>query len=214
MTTNAPQHGTPVQQPPIQSQASSSSSQPAEPMFSQRFGNQQSQAQTTQSLEPMVSQRYMGQQSQAPSSHSMDPMYSQRFSGNQQAQTQSSSDTLEPMYNRFGNQPYQQGAPYSDQQQPTGIQQPGYTGGFSGKPMMGQDYQNFQNQQGQYSGPRPQMSQEMGGPQMYSTPSKRFPSTYEQGMFNMNSPVCLCDLDDVCVFFCMVSKKFWNTFYI
>jgi hypothetical protein len=44
---------------------------------------------------------------------------------------------MDPMYsNRFGNPPYQQGAPYSDQQQPTGIQQPGYTGGFSGKPMV------------------------------------------------------------------------------
>jgi hypothetical protein len=103
--------------------------------------------QTSQSLEPMVSPRYMGQQSQAPSSQSMDPMYSQRFSGNQQAQTKSSSHSMDSMYsNRFGNPPYQQGAPYSDQQQPTGIQQPGYTGGFSGKPMMGQDYQNFQNQ--------------------------------------------------------------------
>jgi len=193
MTTNAPQHGAPVQQPPMQSQASStSSSQPVDPMFSQRFGNPQSQAQTSQSLEPMVSPRYMGQQSQAPSSQSMDPMYSQRFSGNQQAQTKSSSHSMDPMYsNRFGNPPYQQGAPYSDQQQTTGIQQPGYTGGFSGKPMMGQDYQNFQNQQGQYSGPRPQMSQEMGGPQMYNTPSKRFPNAYEQGMLIMNSHICL-----------------------
>lgn len=184
MTSCSSQQMPPIQQPPMSSQ--NSVSQHMEYSQSQTFSTMQSKPAMSQSMDPMMSQRYIGQQSQStPTSQNMETMYSHPRGGNQQVPpTQSSTHPMEPMYsNRYGNQHYQQGAPYSEQHPPTAPQQPGFGTGYVQKPMMGQDYQNFPNQQGAYSGPRPQMSQDMPGsvPQMYNTPNKRYPNTYDQG---------------------------------
>ncbi|XP_071134837.1 trithorax group protein osa-like isoform X6 [Mytilus edulis] len=183
MTSCSSQQMPPIQQPPMPSQ--NSVSQHMEYSQSQTFSTMQSKPAMSQSMDPMMSQRYIGQQSQStPTSQNMETMYSHPRGGNQQVPpTQSSTHPMEPMYsNRYGNQHYQQGAPYSEQHPPTAPQQPGFGTGYVQKPMMGQDYQNFPNQQGAYSGPRPQMSQDMPGsvPQMYNTPNKRYPNTYDQ----------------------------------